>query len=389
MDYYRHRSPHPPPHPHPHTHPHPHPQAPPEPKLQPSAVYGPPQEASPTRAIPTDDAVFYVGKRRHPYHINAEGLMRGSAYFRTLLERTNARPQSAGGVAWPPLVIDCEESVFENMLLLMRYGTFEALPPLSAAETYQLKKEADFYGITYAEPRHSASGDSCSEVSCTSSPRSAASGSPKSAMNISPPPTPHPRRRHHEGVRLACTTPQNGLTELSGFPLDLADPARLVLVSCLDADRAKFYACNCGGVTQWALSFHHRHAFCTACGGAPKMSAKHFADMFMAAAAHYATEQGVPAATAARYGKWRVGCDSTCLLRFVSATADGPDACRCAAGGGRAEKVAPSTIWGASCYYSHAFCTSCNEAAEGPVLLSVMLALRYGGGHKGSHHLGQ
>ncbi|KAI5083678.1 hypothetical protein GOP47_0003421 [Adiantum capillus-veneris] len=398
MDYYRHRSPHP------HPHPHPPPPPPPahDPKLQPSAGYGAPQaelavaEASPTRAIPCDDVVFYVGKRRQAYHVNAESLMRGSAYFCNLLQHAKPAPGSRNPV-WPPLVIDSEEAVFENTLLLMRYGTFEALPPLSAAETYQLKKEADFYGITYVEPcapRQSATGDSSSDVSCTSSPRSAASGgSPKSNMNISPPPTPRGAKRasgrHPEGVRLACSTPQKGLAELPEFPLDLADPGRLVLLSCLDAERAKIYTCNCGGrgsgATQWALSFHHRHAFCTACGETPKMSAKHFADMFMAAAAHYTTEQS--ATRAAQATKWQVGCDSTCLLRFVSSRGDGPDVCRCVASGAGmvAEKaVQPPTIWAASSYYSHAFCTGCCEAAEGPVLLSLLLALRYGGGSKGS-----
>lgn len=361
----------------PHTHPH----AAQEPKTQPSVGYGGPV-GNPPRGNPSDDVVFCVGKRRQAYHVNADSLMRGSAYFRNLLQHSNPR----GGNGNRVYTLDCDEFTFENMLLLVRYGTFEALPSMSAAKAYQLKKEADFYGITYAEPyapRQPTSSDSSSEVSGTSSPRSAASGSPRSTMNLSPPPTPRGHRtfgRNHQGARVVCSTPRRDLAELPEFPLDLADPGRLVLVSCLDADKRKLYTCDCSGsgATEWALNFHHRHAFCTTCGGAPKLSAKHFADMFMAAAAHYSTEQSTGAVQAT---KWRVGCDSTCLLRFVSSAGDGPDACGC---NPSAEKEAPPTVWAASSYYSHAFCTRCSEAAEGPILLSLLLALRYGGGKRGS-----
>eukprot|EP00250_Pteridium_aquilinum_P023336 c26677_g1_i1 orf=169-726(+) len=106
----------------------------------------------------SDDVAFFVGKRRQEYTVSAESLIRGSSYFRNLLQRC-ARPRigsrSPGGGALgqlPPIVMDCDEGVFESMLLLMRYGTWEALPAMSKAEIFRLKREAEFYGVQYIEP---------------------------------------------------------------------------------------------------------------------------------------------------------------------------------------------------------------------------------------------
>eukprot|EP00250_Pteridium_aquilinum_P009918 c19027_g1_i1 orf=167-1585(+) len=365
--------------------------------------------ANSTRSI-SDDVVFYVGKSRHAYHVNAQSLIKGSAYFRNLLQYGDPAPQmgkqmagpppqrgSNGGPYCPPIVMDCEEGIFESLLLLMRYGTLEALPPMTAAETFKVKKEAQFYGIHYTEQmlksKAAQSGDDRSDMSSTS-PSSSPSGSPKSMMNVSPRAGRGSSKcasgRYHDGVQVACSTSRH-LAELPEFPLDLADPARLVLVSCLDQEKASIYTCECATAssripasspTQWAVNFHHRHAFCTACGRTPNMSSKHFTEMFMAVAAHYHAAASPNQAPIKPNSAWRVSGDSTCMLRFVGSAGDGPDACGCSASGARAEEEVPPTIWAGSCFYSHAFCTRCGEPAPGPVLLSVILALRYGGSNK-------
>lgn len=340
------------------------------------------------------DVVFYVGKSRQTFHLNAQSLISGSAYFTNVLQHAHSPSSptgwqaSPGGFAQPPIVIDCEEGIFESLLLLMRYGSLAALPPMSAAEIFRLKKEAEFYGIHYTEPpsksRAADSGDGGSDMSSKRSQSSSpSSGSPKSMMNRLSPPVADKGGLYHEGVRLACNTPRR-LAELLEFPGELADPARLVLVSCLDQDKASIYTCDCrkqapgSRRTQWALNFHHRHAFCTSCGHRPNVSPKHFSEMFMAAAADYYTPASPgQAAPAEPNCAWQVSSDSTCMLRFISG--DGRDACGCTAGGGRAAKEAPPTIWAANCFYSHAFCTRCGEVAKGPVLLSLISAVRFGG----------
>lgn len=296
----------------------------------------------------------------------------------------------------PPIVMDCQESVFESILLLIRYGTWEALPPMTEAEAFRLKREAEFYGVQYMEPAPRPpppSNTSDQSSASPSSPASSPGGSPKSDTNTArPPPCRRLSGRYHEGVRLVGSTTRQ-LAELPDFPLDLSDPAKLVLVTCMDEEKAPIYVCgHCsasasgsrgaarGAPTQWALNFHHRHAFCTDCGRTPSnMPSKHFAEMFTAAVAHYHSTPLEQAAAKPQAAAWWVVSDSTCILRFVSSACSGPDACNstsCAASSGRHEA---DTVWAATFFYSHAFCTRCGQSANGSALLGLLLAIRYGG----------
>ncbi|MCO5607842.1 hypothetical protein L7F22_062044 [Adiantum nelumboides] len=313
----------------------------------------------------SDDVLFCVGQSRKPYHVSAESLIRNSAFFRNLLSKTRG--------AAPPVMMDCEESVFECLLLLMRYGAWEALPPLSKAQAFQLKKEAELYGVHYIEPPPLPPKSPSDVDSLASSPPSEQPDSARPRRRLIPP-------RLSDGVRLFGATSRQ-LSELPTFPLHLADPAKLVLAVCMDEDKVSIYSCHhcCStSKTQWALSFHYRHAFCTACGRPPtNLPPKLFAEMFTGAAAQYtARDQAVNGVKPA--ANWSVGSDSTCLLRLVSSPACGPDACSsatCVA----ASRLNADTVWAATFFYSHAFCTRCGQAAPGSALLSVLFALRYGG----------
>lgn len=315
-----------------------------------------------------NDVVFHVGKRRRAYHVSAESLKRGSVHFRNLLHN------SAMGGLMAPIVIDCEEAIFESLLALMRYGTFEALPPMPEAEMFKVRREVELYGIQVTESPKPATHSGRSSLSTT--PSTSPSGSPKMSS-----PDDVSGSHGHPTPAAAAVDSRRQLAELPDFPLHLADPAKLVLVSCLDHNKEAIFSCDCTGKpgagatrsAQWALNFHHRHAFCTACGRPPRMPAKHFAEMFMAAASHYYTQQ----AGLAKNQAWWVGADSTCTLRFVRSS--GGNACSsCSARGAALDE----TLWAASGFYSHAFCTRCGQSAEGPVLLSLLLALRYGGSNK-------
>lgn len=259
------------------------------------------------------DVTLLVGTRRTPLVYNLNTL-RGAAYFRSLLDA------ATGGAS--PLVfpIDCEESIFHHLMAVLRYGTLEALPPLTPSDRHKLLLELDFYGIPYLHSQPS---------------------SPDLPSVIS----------------------QSALPD---FPSDLLDPAKIVLISKLDDNSSHCRCSSHHSDDKWALNFHYRHAFCTSCGNpaSSTLSPKNFAEMFLVAASYFAGEVLNPK-------KWFVGCDSTCALKFVPSKS----CCGCSA-------CSKQTVWAASIYHSHAFCTHCGNCAEGSSLVCILLALRYGGHYK-------
>ncbi|KAH7430205.1 hypothetical protein KP509_09G088400 [Ceratopteris richardii] len=336
---------------------------------------------------PRNEILFYVGQRRKAYSVSADTLFQGSGYFRSIITKRNGAPL-------PPLVMDCDESIFEGLLFLMRYGDWEALPPLSSDQAFRLKKEAETYGVHYLEQPKTPPTEKFSGTSPL--------GTPRSTEVLGAAPRLHSRSsstRHHDGARICgCTSRQ--LCELPDFPLDLADPTKLLLATCIDDQMTLIYACEyCGSnpglrstTTQWALSFHYRHAFCTRCGRPPtNLSPKLLAEMFMGAASRYNSQitTGVQelqhlqeGATSPHSGShWWVGSDSTCNLRLLNSSGDSPDAC-CSSSCSSARISGGhhvDTVWAANFFYSYAFCTRCGEPAHKPALLSLLLALRYGG----------
>ncbi|KAH7430203.1 hypothetical protein KP509_09G088300 [Ceratopteris richardii] len=335
-----------------------------------------------------NDVLFYVGQRRKAYSVSADTLFRGSAYFRNIISKRNGAPLL-------PMIIDCEESIFEALLLLMRYGEWDALPTLPADQAFRLKKEAEIYGVHYLEQQpRTPPAEKHPVTSPIGTPK------PPEVLGSAPrPPSRTPSTRYHDGTRISgCTSRQ--LCELPEFPLDLADPTRLLLATCIDRDMAPIYACeHCRShpeaspaATQWALSFHYRHAFCTRCGRSPtNLSPKLFAEMFIGASSEYNNQISTGmhdlsrphegAASPTSGSQWWVGSNSTCNLRLLSSPGSSPDACcstRCSA-----TRICaghhPDTVWAANFFYSYAFCTRCGEPAHRPALLSLLLTLRYGG----------
>ncbi|KAH7445853.1 hypothetical protein KP509_01G026500 [Ceratopteris richardii] len=341
------------------------------------------QTATGTYTDKEEDVVFYVGHRRKAYHVSSESLACGSAYFRSIINKHKGAPMS-------PMVLDCDETVFEALVLLMRYGSWEALPPLSPSQAFSLRKEAETYGVQYIER---------SKPSKVGSPLAASpSGSPKVADISAASPLQAGRvglASNYDGVRLAGSTSRQ-LSEMPDFPHDLADPTRLLLASCIESEKASIFSCEycarrpCPGnaATQWALSFHYRHAFCTRCGRPPvSLSPKHFAEMFMGAATQYSTQsaagqhdaQQLPSVKPHSAVKWSVRSDSTCILRLVISPG-GSDACASASCSANPSSGGqhPDTIWATNFFYSHAFCTRCVQSAHSSALLSALLVIRYG-----------
>lgn len=271
-----------------------------------------PKESA-ARPLPRpSDITFYVGRNRAPFTLSAHTL-KHSTYFAGLLEKQRIPD---------PVVLDCDEVTFQNMVLILRYGSFEALPKMSESEMFRLKMELECYGID---------------------------------------------------VPVATTTKGRGWSaEFPELPEELKDPSKLFLVARMD-DIEKGIRCECTGKdlhTYWALSFHHRHTFCTACGRCPSsFSPRHLAEMYMAAAMYYSNENF------ANKQRWSVGCDSTCSLKLLNAK----PGCVCPCN----ESDGPKA-WAVSTYYSHAFCTRCGLAADERTLIFILLSHRYGGGSKHS-----
>lgn len=272
------------------------------------------------------DITFYVGRTRSPFTVSAHTL-KHSTYFASLLEKQRIPD---------PVVLDCDEATFLNLVLILRYGSFEALPKMSDSELFRLKMELECYGIDVP-----------------SSPSSSSS---------SQRPTPKPRA--------------NG--DFPDLPEELKDPSKLFLVARMD-DIEKGIRCECTGKdshTYWALSFHHRHTFCTACGRCPSsFSPRHLAEMYMAAAMYYSENFD-------HKQRWSVGCDSTCSLKLLNAK----PGCVCPCVGSEESDSCKYPTWAVSTYYSHAFCTRCGQAADERTLIFILLTHRYGGAAKHSKH---
>ena len=301
------------------------------------------------------DITFYVGRNRSPFTLSAHTL-KHSTYFASLLEKQRI-PE--------PVVLDCDEATFQNMVLILRYGSFEALPKMSESELFRLKMELEYYGI-----------DVPTEAQKPSSPSTSLSS--QGARVFTQPMTP--KHVHHH--RSAAHHPTS-VGDFPDLPEELKDPSKLFLVARTD-DVEKGIRCECTGKdlhTFWALSFYYRHTFCTGCGRCPSsLSPRHLAEMFMAAAMYYSNENF---ANKQRSERWSVGCDSTCSLKLLNAKPS--CVCPCAVTGNHSDSES-STLpaWAVSTYYSHAFCTRCGQAADERTLIFILLTLRYGGVSKHS-----
>lgn len=289
--------------------------------------------ASPTAKQANDnnnsDVVIYVGKNRTQFLQSSESLS-SSSYFR---KRLSENPSSQ-------ITVDCEESVFENVMTVLRYGEVEALPQLSDNEKFKLRKELEFFGIEISEDlkQNLVSGNSSNSI----------------------------------------IHPHFSMVELPDFPAELGDPSKLVIVARLDeTGKGKCECTPYDRPSQWALSFHFRHAFCIGCGERPAahMSSKTLVEMFQAAALYYSSQDKVSPK------KWFVSSDSTCSLKFLLAR----PCCTCPCSI-TTEKKKP--MWAVSSFHCHAFCTACGKCAEGSALICIMLTVRYGGHYNRSPKAG-
>ncbi|BBN09641.1 hypothetical protein MPTK1_4g21420 [Marchantia polymorpha subsp. ruderalis] len=313
------------------------------------------------------DITIFVGRNRAPYIVSSETLQ-GSAYFRIKIEgmREKFDPASSPIRPSPPLVVDCEESVFQNVLCLLRYGSTEALPRMADADLFRLRKEVEFYGIEWPEPAKNAKLGLVSPkvTSPLPIPATAAAAAAAGPVSTSTPPS---LARPSLSAMAAPTQRHISVAEFPDFPSEIGDPAKLILVQRADDDsRAR---CSCTPLDQqstWALSFYHRHAFCTGCSNPStnSISPRFLAEMFMAAAAFYSSDHKLNS-------KWGVGCDSTCGLKFLNARS----CCTCSCS-------RHSTVWVVSTYHSHAFCSQCGVHADGATLICILLTVRYGGLHR-------
>ena len=286
------------------------------------------------------DVTILVGRSRVPYTLTVESL-RGSTYFSNLIEKRALE----GTNPWSPIAVDCDESVFQQMLTILRYNSFEALPKMSDPEMFRLKRELTLYGIEVFKPSSS-------------------------------PPHPHQSPSHHHHAQTITSSsigssPTRQFSEqvdLVDLPEELRVSNKVVLVSRVGKVEDDKHRCACTPKDQhtcWALSFHYRHAFCTSCGSPPSPStpSRFIAEMYMAAAMYYSGEHK------ALQTKWNVGCDSTCSLKLFQ----GRQGCACKCGKGMQYAV--------STFHSHAFCTSCGVSADDQTLVSILLSVRYGGVH--------
>ncbi|KAG6549184.1 hypothetical protein Mapa_009170 [Marchantia paleacea] len=325
------------------------------------AAMPPPPSSLPPGTSKYFDITIFVGRNRAPYIVSSETLQ-GSAYFRIKIEgiREKFDPASSPIRPSPPLVVDCEESVFQNMLCLLRYGSVEALPRMADADLFRLRKEVEFYGIDWPEPVKNAKMGLVSPKVTSPLPI------PAAAPPVSTTTTPT-LARPSLSATAAPTQRHISVAEFPDFPNEIGDPAKLILVQRADDDsRAR---CSCTPLDQqstWALSFYHRHAFCTGCSNPSTntISPKFLAEMFMAAAAFYSSDHKLNS-------KWGVGCDSTCGLKFLNARS----CCTCSCS-------RQSTVWVVSTYHSHAFCSQCGGHADGATLICILLTVRYGGLHR-------
>lgn len=289
----------------------------------PNAVKSQSPTASPTAKQANNnnnsDVVIYVGKNRTQFVQSSESLSSSSYFRKRLFENSSSQ-----------ITVDCEEAVFENVMTILRYGGVEALPQLSDNEKFKLRKELEFFGIEIPEDLKQ------NLVSMNSS-----------------------NSRIHTHF---------SMVDLPDFPAELGDPSKLVIVARLDeTGKGKCECMPYDRPSQWALSFHFRHAFCIGCGERPAahMSSKTLVEMFQAAALYYSSQDKVSPK------KWFVGCDSTCSLKFLNAR----PCCVCLCSTSQKKK----TMWAVSSFHCHAFCTACGKCAEGSTLVCIMLTVRYGG----------
>lgn len=310
------------------------------------------------------DLTFYVGRNRASFTVSADTL-KHSSYFGSLLEKQRIPD---------PIVLDCDEGTFQNMVLILRYGSFEALPKMSESELFRLKRELECYGIDVPESRKPNSPTSSQHMHSAQFSQSS-QGSRQYSQPTTLKPGQHRTAIHHS----------SSSGDLCDLPEELKDPSKLFLAARMD-DIEKGIRCECTGKdlhTYWALSFHHRHTFCTGCGRCPvSFSPRHLAEMYMAAAMYYSNENF------SNKQRWSVGCDSTCSLKLLNAKPH--CVCPCAAADGFFDYEGPSNspqklpAWAVSTYYSHAFCTRCGQAADERTLIYILLTHRYGGASKHS-----
>jgi hypothetical protein len=339
--------------------------------------------ASSPPATAAADVTLFVGRNRASYTVCAESL-RQSTYFSCLLEKRSTTQE--------PIIVDCEESVFQNLLLILRYRSFEALPRMSDSELFRLRRELEIHGIELPEnmPRKESSSSSSSASSSSSSAGGSGNLSPSSLSAASRCHPMHHQQQQQQIARVLHQQQHSSVSELPDFPEELKDSSKIVLVARIDDDERG--RCACAPKTQqqqhsgyWALSFHYRHAFCTGCGksASAMLSPRFVAEIYMAAAMYYSGEN------VTNKQKWSVGCDSTCSLKLLNPR----PCCLCPCSSlntnskTSSSSNSSSSVWAVSTYHSHAFCTRCGESANDQTLVCILLTLRYGGISKSTTRL--
>lgn len=336
------------------------------------------------RGVRPSDVTFYVGRNRAPYTLAADSL-KHSTYFASLISSEKLQQQNQRHFL-EPIVLDCEETIFQHMVLILRYGSFEALPKMSESELFRLKRELECYGIDVPEPIRKSS----SPPSAPSTPSHRSNSYPYSSNPQTP--THASQQQHHQHhQQLRPIHHPTTMADYPDLPEELRDASMLVLVARVDEDDKG--RCECTAKDQhtyWALSFHHRHTFCTGCGKCPSTMTPRFqAEMYMAAAMYYSSE------TVTNKQRWSVGCDSTCSLKLLHAkpccvcpcVSSSSDKSCCGGGSCNSSNSSSgvvgsgksSNVWAVSTYHSHAFCTQCGQAADDRTLICILLTLRYGG----------
>ncbi|CAK9202429.1 unnamed protein product [Sphagnum troendelagicum] len=260
------------------------------------------------------DVTLFVGRNRASYTLCAESL-RQSTYFSSLLEKRSTTQE--------PIVVDCEESVFQNLLLILRYRSFEALPRMSDSELFRLRRELEIHGIELPEnmPRKESSSSSSSSSSSAGGSGNISPSSLSAASRCNP---MQQQQQQQQLARVLHQQQHSSVSELPDFPEELKDSSKIVLVARIDDDERG--RCTCTPKTQqqqhsgyWALSFHYSS------------------------------------------------------LNTNSKTSSSSNS--------------SSSVWAVSTYHSHAFCTRCGESANDQTLVCILLTLRYGGISKSTTRL--
>eukprot|EP00850_Spirogloea_muscicola_P019899 SM000202S05870 [mRNA] locus=s202:26442:28519:- [translate_table: standard] len=271
----------------------------------------------------TQDVTVLVGSKRTPFCVSA-GLLRKAGYFRAAIQEklrqhrqaAEEAAESSTDVPAPKnaqmtFIWECDESLFAQILWLLRYESFTALPKMTDDELFRLRREMEFLGILIYDA---------------------------------------PWRDVDEGVSGAPL----GLLNL---PSKLADPSRLVRVVRLGKDGPPI-RCQCqGGGPTWIVSVFYGHAFCDTCGSPPSISQKLLADMFLTASGVQTASWIEPVAGWELLSLTTVPDQGLRLRRL-----DGIQGCFCV--------YCHASSWGVVLECSHAFCRVCLKMPSEPALVA-------------------